>query len=469
MKDSTFPKIMHALFELLEAHRGIFGQERVFTRVVGLVLGEVFGFARHTVTQGLLALGLTDVDWSPWYRLFSRERFVPEEAGAVVLRETLKAVRDNEPYVIGVDGVQVPRSSLKMPGTSWLKASRTAGFRPGLHRAQRFVNLSWLAPLEDGYSRAIPLQWLPAYTAKAVAAQAAACKEWEAGLQAIRWVRARLDAAGRREQLPLVLVDGSYERVVEFWKGLPERTVCLGRSAKNRALYELPIYSGFGRPPEYGPLAKHPGEWLHAKPGWKTMSVMVRGQPREMCYRLEGPFVRNGMPHLPVFLVVVRGMDRHRNGKRLRRKPAFYLVNAFQENNQWVLPLPIESLLAWAWQRWELEVQHRELKSGFGLGEKQCWNTRSATVSVQWSAWVYALLLLAGYRTFGLLHGPATPGRWWPGARRWSFNTLWRAFRAALWNTPHFRATWSPSSDNWLKMEDRLASLTNSALAAARS
>ncbi len=469
MKDSTFPQLLHALFELLEAHRGIFRQGRLFTRVVGLVLGEVFGFARHTVTQGLLALGLTDGDWSPWYRLFSRKRFDPEAAGVVLLRETLKAVGVHEPYVIGVDGVQVPRSSLKMPGTSWLKASRTAAFQPGLHRAQRFVNLSWLAPMEDGYSRAIPLQWLPAYTAKAVPAQAAPCKEWEAGLQAIRWVRAQLDAAGRREQWLLVLVDGSYERVVEFWKGLPERTTCLGRSAKNRALCELPIYSGSGRPPEYGPLSKHPSEWLKEKQGWTTLPVMVRSQPREMRYRLEGPFVRNGMPHQPVFLIVVRGLDRHIQGKRVRRKPAFYLVNAIQDHGQWLPPLPLESLLAWAWQRWELEVQHRELKSGFGLGEKQCWNARSATVSVQWSAWVYALLLLAGYRTFGLLHGPATPGRWWPGARRWSFNTLWRAFRAALWNTPDFRATWSPSSNNWLKKEDWLASLTNSALAAARS
>jgi hypothetical protein len=460
---------LQAFFELLAAHRNVFGQERVYRRVVGLVLGEVFGFARHTVTQGLLALGLTDADWSPWYRLFSRPRFDPNRASKCLFRETLQHVDPAEAYVIGVDGVQVPRSSLKMPGTSWLKASRTAGFKPGLHRAQRFVNLSWLVPMEDGYSRAIPLRWLSAYTAKAVPADEAPHKEWEAGLMAIRWVRTQLDEAGRQAQWLLVLVDGSYERVVAFWRGLPERTVCIGRSARNRALCELPTYTGFGRPPEYGPLAQHPSEWLHEKRGWKTTQVRVRGKPREMRYRLEGPFVRNGMPRQPVFLGVVRGLDRQVNGHRIRRKPAFFLVNASQEQGQWVLPLPIESLLAWAWQRWELEVQHRELKSGFGLGEKQCWNVRSATVSVQWSAWVYALLLLAGYRTFGLLHGPPTPGRWWPGARRWSFNTLWRAFRAALWNTPDFRAVWTGSSDNWLKKDDSLAALWNSALAAARS
>ena len=43
--------------------------------MVGLVLGEIFNFGRHTVTWGLMALGLTDGDWSVWYRLFSRGRY----------------------------------------------------------------------------------------------------------------------------------------------------------------------------------------------------------------------------------------------------------------------------------------------------------------------------------------------------------------------------------------------------------
>ena len=118
-----------------------------------------------------------------------------------------------------------------------------------------------------------------------------------------------------------------------------------------------------------------------------------------MRYRVEGPFLREGLVDHPLFLMVVRGMDRKVNGRRLKRDPAFYLVSAVQIDDRWILPLPEVELLAWAWQRWELEVAHRELKSGFGLGEKQCWNPRSAVTSVQWSAWVYALLLLAGCAT----------------------------------------------------------------------
>ena len=79
----------------------------------------------------------------------------------------MKEVAVNEPYVTGVDGVQIPRSSLKMAGTSWLKAPHTPVFKVGIHRAQRFVHLAWLTPMESGYSRAIPLRFLPALRSKA--------------------------------------------------------------------------------------------------------------------------------------------------------------------------------------------------------------------------------------------------------------------------------------------------------------
>jgi hypothetical protein len=78
------------------------------------------------------------------------------------------------------------------------------------------------------------------------------------------------------------------------------------------------------------------------------------------------------------------------------------------------------------------------MKSGMGVGEMQCWNRRSAVVSVQWSVCAYAVLLLAGYRAWGLFGEPSTPARWWGGACRWSLNTVWRGYRTALWGTSEF-------------------------------
>ncbi|MGH9818046.1 MAG: transposase, partial [Candidatus Acidiferrales bacterium] len=358
----------------------------------------------------------------------------------------------------------------KMPGSSWLKAPRTPPFRPGIHRAQQFVHLAWLTPLEAGYSRAIPLRFLPAFPGKAVAAEAAPCKEWAAGLAGVGWVRRQLDAAGRRSQALLLLADGRYD-TLGFWNGLPQRVVAAVRTSRHRVLYELPP-AGSHKNRKYGAAAPKPAAWLPVRTGWSHTEVPVRGHLRTMRYRLAGPYRRKGAAQQPLFLLVVKG-ETYQKGKRQpkvkHRKPAFYLLSAVWQDDAWRLPLPVTTLLPWLWQRWELEVAHREMKSGFGVGEKQCWTQRSAIVSVQWSVWVYACLLLAGYRTWGLCHAPVTKTAWWPGAQRWSFNTLWRNYRAALWGHRHFRALYTRSSPHWPDQSHALLALDNAILAAARA
>ena len=126
--------LLQELEELVQAHRSAFKQERPFWRAVGLVLGEVFNFGRHTVTQGLLTLGMAEGEWSGWYRLFSRERFDEEKLNRCLLDETLKQVKEDEMYCVALDSTVIHRSSLKMPGTSWLRDSRFSAFRPGIHR-----------------------------------------------------------------------------------------------------------------------------------------------------------------------------------------------------------------------------------------------------------------------------------------------------------------------------------------------
>ena len=137
---TTQANLLHNLFVILEGHRPAFKQDRPFWRAVGLVLGEIFSFGRHTVTQGLLSLGLTEGDWSAWYRLFSRERFDEEQLSNCLLQETLEHVAVDELYCAAIDSTTLHRSSLKMPGTSWLRDTRFSAFRPGIHRAQRFLH-----------------------------------------------------------------------------------------------------------------------------------------------------------------------------------------------------------------------------------------------------------------------------------------------------------------------------------------
>jgi len=468
---TTIPQneeLLNNLNELLVAHRPIFSQQRVYLRAVSLVVAELMAFGRHTLTQLLMNQGMVSEDLTAWYRLFSKRRFREEAAAAILLAESLKHVGADELYVVGGDGTQTPRSSRKIEGTGYLVNQRTPPFKRGIHLAQRWFNGSWLLPPENGYSRAIPLRWLPAFTQKATRQVSEARKEWEAALEFLTWLLTHMTRLGRPGQRILMLGDGSYD-TLSMWQHLPSDVILLARSAKNRALFHLPSGTAHGNR-KYGERALTPQRFWRARRGWQPVTLLIRGKNRPLQYRVLGPFIRQGAPDIPLMLIIVRGQTYSKRRRRRYREPLPLLVNAVQdEHGNWVLPLPIEVLLFWAWQRWELEVCHRELKSNFGLGEKQCFNPHAAIASVQWSAWVYAVLLLAGYRTFGLSGAPPVPTAWWRGSGRWSFNTLWRAYRAALWGSHDFQRPLPATLDNWPANETLLAHLLHAVYAASRA
>lgn len=92
-----------------------------------------------------------------------------------------------------------------------------------------------------------------------------------------------------------------------------------------------------------------------------------------MRYRLEGPFLRERVPFQPLYLLLMGGQRYRRGQQRKYKEPVPVLVSALhQADGRASLALPLEALLVWLWQRWEVEVAHRELKSGFGVGEIQC-------------------------------------------------------------------------------------------------
>lgn len=460
--------LMAEFHELIMAHRVAFRQERCFRRMVALTLAMVFCFGRHTITQLLLTLGLVDTDHSAMYRLLSRKRFDAMMLWRCLFRETVQHVAEDEFYVVGTDATQIPRSSHRLPGTGWLRSPRTPVFKAGIHRAQRFVHGCWFTAMENGYSRAIPLRFVPAFTEKAKKAEVAPCKEWEAAITYVNWVRQELDQL-RPDQQILWLADGAYD-TVGVWKAMPDGVYAAVRTAKNRALCAyLPPEERRGNR-KYGERMPKPEEYMRDwREGTHNTKILVRGVWRRLRYRIVGPVVRKGVADVPLFLIVVSGQV-YQKGKRIKeRRPAAYLVSAQWQDGQWVLPMAPELLLAWLWQRWEMEVAHREMKSNLGVGEQQCWNARSAILSVQWSVWVYAILVLAGYRTWRLSPGPAPPAPWSHRPRRWSFNTLWRAYRAELWSTGPYRPSWTPTTDNWPDQETRISILWNAIAGAARA
>lgn len=283
-------ELLKQLFALLQAHRESFKQERTYQRVVALVLAEVFVFARHTITQLLMSLGQTEQDWSSWYRLFSQGRFSYERASGVLFQETLKHVPVDVVYVVAGDAIQTPRSSRKLEGSGWLQNLRTPPFMVGIHAAQRWFNGCWLLPPETGYSRALPIQWQPAFTEKSQPQVHPPVKESEAALHFLHWLREQLERCGRPTQPVLFVGDGQYDSLT-LWQALPAGVTVLARSAKNRVLYQLPAPpqpKPRGRQRLYGERAATPQQVWRQRQGWQKHTLEVRRRTRQLQVKMRG-------------------------------------------------------------------------------------------------------------------------------------------------------------------------------------
>jgi hypothetical protein len=458
-------------FGLLSAYRPVVRQDRTFVRVTMLAVACLLGFGRQTLTRWLVTLGIGDQDWTSWYRLFNQERLHLPTLQATLLDQVLAEVPATDPIItVAVDATQLPRTSRRFPGCGITRAVRGLRWPRGLTLAQRYVGLSLLLPRSaDGDSRAIPLKWLLLRTAKTQPLDDEPERtETQGGRELVGWLRRQLDACHRMTQRVLVLGDGSYS-TAPFLAALPARVTVLARCAKNRALYALPTYRahGRGRQPRYGERGPTPTDTLHQATDWQNITVVVRGRTIPLTATVTGPWLIKGAPFQPLALLVVKGIDRGRGTSRRQRDPQFFLVTLeMTQEDEWALPLPLAELLAWAWQRWEVEVMHRELKSGFGLGQQQAFSDQGAAQVTSWVVWMYALLLLVGYRRWGLGPGtgPALGG--WYTARRWSLGQLRQALRQELWHLGEFQPVWTRSPDEWTEITSWVGAQTNAVLGA---
>jgi hypothetical protein len=98
--------------------------------------------------------------------------------------------------------------------------------------------------------------------------------------------------------------------------------------------------------------------------------------------KVEGPCRRMGWGERVFFVIIVRGHSKRTKRGKSRAPMAFWVHAVSDGTDGWQLPVPLKQLLLKVWQRWEVEVGFRWMKSGFGLGEKPCWGFDSGERSV---------------------------------------------------------------------------------------
>lgn len=410
--DETYSlKLLWEFGELLDRLGGCFAQNRTAQRAKLLAKALLCSDPPHTITSMLISAGLEQQDWTESYALFSKARWKASDVFDVVLGSAQDLCADSRFYA-AMDEVHLPKSGRKIPGAMTLRNPLGLHFANPLHRAQRWLNTVCLIPTCAGISgpaRGVPVDFRHVPPAKKPGKRAteeersrykeeAAQKSISAcGREAIYDLRWNLDKIGGKERLLMMSVDGSFTNSTVL-RDLPERTVVVGRAAKNIVLFKMPEpYPGKGRRRKYGERIGTPEDIRHNQSiSWQETRIWIAGKKRKVEYKTLSPLLwQGGTKDMPLRLIVIRALPYRlsKNRKKSYREPVYLLVSE--------PAVSVEEILACYFHRWEIEVNHRDMKSIIGVGEAQVRNTNSAVRAPQFVAVVYSMLLLASLKAYG--------------------------------------------------------------------
>jgi hypothetical protein len=102
---------------------------------------------------------------------------------------------------------------------------------------------------------------------------------------------------------------------------------------------------------------------------------------------------------LRLFVIAATPYRKRKGGKLYYRHPAFLLTTMLEDSTQ--------QLLQMYFDRWQIEVNHRDEKDTLGVGQAQMWNPVSVPKQPALVVASYSALLLASLKAFGPGRGDA--------------------------------------------------------------
>jgi hypothetical protein len=400
--------LLETLLRLLHGWRPAFAQQRTWARAIALALGLLCGWGRRTLTGAICFFNRQQQDWSADYKLFNRSRWDSRALFTPVLQRAADRYCPQH-IVIGLDDTRLKRWGKKIPNAFWGRDPLSPPFRANLLWGQRSLQASLLAALYrlDGRSgpRGLPVRFeevppvrKPGKKAgpEAQAAYRRAQKAHNlstAFVTMLQELRRCLDALGFGPKMVLAVGDGSFCNQTTF--GQPfERTVLITRARKNLRLC-FP-YQGPGRR-VYGQEHFTPEQvYKDAGRPWKEVRLFHGGTYRRVRYKeLSDVLWRRGgrQRRLRLLVLAPTAYRKTKAGRPYYREKAFLLCDDLQ--------LPAKALLQAYFDRWEIEVNHRDEKSILGVGQAQVRAPLSAPRVPALMVAMYSLLLLSALEAYG--------------------------------------------------------------------
>jgi hypothetical protein len=384
-----------------------FPQARLRRRALEHAVASVCVLGRRTISRTLSALGRSDCDWSADYKLFSRARWEPERLFDPVIDEYQERYPKG-PIVAAIDDTNLRKTGKKIPGTGWLRDPLSPPFHLNLRYAMRFLQVALLFPhyQEGKYPpRGVPVRFQAAPPLKkpgkrASEEQLKAFRQLKKtanlstqSLALLRELRTSLDERGGTHRSLLMVADGSFANRTMFRAQL-DRTVLLARCRKDARLC-FPAPPGQRR--KYDRQRFTP-EQIRQQPErpWAKVKVFLGGKQRFVKYKeVKGVLWRRGAGQQPLRLLVIAPVPYKLSlHSRLNyRQPAYFLTQD--------LTTAPKLLVQACFDRWQIEVNHRDEKDLLGVGQAQVRNPQSVPRHPALAVASYSLLLLAALKTSG--------------------------------------------------------------------
>lgn len=403
--------VTYLLEQITTGWASVFAQDRSLQRALALAFGILCGVGKRTVTRAISFHGNTQKDWSADYKVFSRSPWEPRALFNPILEQAIASEKLTR-IVVTTDDTRVWRNGKHVPDTQWHRDPLGPPFQTNLRWGHRFLQTSLVLPLyeqdQESSARSLPIRFEMAPVVKKPGKNAPADrwaeyrrlkKEKNLSVQFVaqtRELRVHLNQTGHAQKPMIQVADGSFCNRTVFKEDWTEQNVIVVvRCRKDIVLCRRA--AGKGRR-FYGKSKFTPEEVRRhdSKARWQKALIFHGGCYREVRYKeLTRIYWQGGAKKREVRLLVVApvGYRTTRNGRKYYHKPAYLLTTD--------LTTPAVELLQAYFDRWAIEVNHRDEKEIIGVGEAQVWNAHSVKKVPALLVAMYSWLLLAGLQCYG--------------------------------------------------------------------
>lgn len=386
--------------------QGAFPQARSRQRAIEHAIALPCVFGRRTISRTISALGRSDRDWSGDYKMFSRCKWEPERLFDPVIDEYLDRY-PKMPVVSAIDDTKIRKTGKRIQSARWQRDPLSPPFHVNFLYGLRFLQASMLFPHDkegDYPPRGIPVRFQEAPPLKKPGKRASQqdherYRELKKTnnlstqtLAVIRSLRASVDQRGGSKRLLLIVGDGSFSNKTMFSAEL-DRTHLVTRCRKDARLC-FPAPDGSRR--KYDEQIFTPEQVRKKDEAWRWARVYLGGKQRRVRYKeVKGLLWKRGAGQRRLRLIVIAPVP-YKLSKHSRinyRYPAYFLSTDLDTSSK--------LLIRACFDRWQIEVNHRDEKDILGVGQAQVRNEQSVPRHPALAVASYSLSLLAALQSFG--------------------------------------------------------------------